>query len=232
MKKVGFIIFVTALAAGVIFANIFSFGKTTAKFFNVSINSGVSGSGNIVSEKREITDFQAINVGGVFQVEVTAQKDFSVEIEADDNLLPLIKTKVSGGVLELSTEKRISAKNPIIVRISAPSIENLEVSGASKVSLADLNNENLQIEANGASKVTAQGKTANLILDVSGASKIEAENLLSENASVDASGASTAKVYTTNELKTDACGASSIIYSGSPKNITKKTSGASSVKEK
>lgn len=232
MKKVGLIIFIMALAIGVIFANIFSFGKTTAKFFNISINSGTSGSGNVANEKRELTDFQGINVGGVFQVEVTAQKDFSVEIEADDNILPLIKTEVKNGVLELSAEKRISTKNPIIVRISAPNIENLEVSGASKVSLANLNNENLQIEANGASKVTAQGKTANIILDVSGASKIDAENLQSENASVDASGASTVRVHATNELKTDACGASSIIYSGSPKNITKKNSGASSIREK
>src|SRR4028119_1305483 len=100
MKKVGLIIFITALAIGVIFTNILSFGKNTAEFFDISINSGVSGSGNIVSEKREINDFQAINVGGVFQVEITAQKDFSVEIEADDNVLPLIKTRVSGSVLE------------------------------------------------------------------------------------------------------------------------------------
>lgn len=232
MKKVGLIIFITALTIGVVFANIFSFGKATASFFNFSISNGVSGSGTVAGERREVADFQGIDVGGIFQVEVTAQKDFSVEIEADDNLLPLIKTEVSGGVLKLSTEKRISAKNPIRVRISAPNIENLDVSGASKVSVANLNNENLQIDTSGASKVIISGNTANLTIDVSGASKVNAENLIAENASVDASGASTISVNAINELKTDASGASNIVYLGSPKNLIKKTSGAGSVKEK
>jgi len=232
MKKVGLIIFILALTLGLIFANVFSFGKMTTKFFNFSINEGVSGSGNLATEKRDVTDFQEIEVGGVFEVEIVAQKDFSVEIEADDNLLYLIKTEVSGGVLRLETEKIISTKNAIRVRISAPNIENLNVSGASKVSLANLRNENLQIDSSGASKITVAGETENLTVDVSGASKIDAENLKSENASIDASGASKVSVFVANELKSDASGASSIIYSGSPKNLLKKTSGVSSIKEK
>ncbi|MGI8882745.1 MAG: head GIN domain-containing protein [Pyrinomonadaceae bacterium] len=232
MKKFGLIIFILALTLGLIFANIFSFGKMTTKFFNFSINEGVSGSGNVTTEKRDVTDFQEIEVGGVFEVEVVTQKDFSVEIEADDNLLPLIKTEVSGGVLRLETEKGISTKNPIRVRISAPNIENLDISGASKVSLANLKNENLQIDSSGASKIIVAGETENLTVDVSGASKIDAENLKSENASIDASGASKVSVFVANELKSDASGASSIIYSGSPKNLIKKTSGVSSIKEK
>ncbi len=232
MKKVGLIIFILALTLGLIFANVFSFGKMTTKFFNFSINEGVSGSGNLATEKRDVTNFQEIEVGGVFEVEIVAQKDFSVEIEADDNLLYLIKTEVSGGVLRLETEKIISTKNAIRVRISAPNIENLNVSGASKVSLTNLRNENLQIDSSGASKITVAGETENLTVDVSGASKIDAENLKSENASIDASGASKVSVFVANELKSDASGASSIIYSGSPKNLLKKTSGVSSIKEK
>ncbi|MDQ3131937.1 MAG: DUF2807 domain-containing protein [Acidobacteriota bacterium] len=232
MKKVGLIIFILALTLGLIFANVFSFGKMTTKFFNFSINEGVSGSGNLATEKRDVTNFQEIEVGGVFEVEIVAQKDFSVEIEADDNLLYLIKTEVSGGVLRLETEKIISTKNAIRVRISAPNIENLNVSGASKVSLANLKNENLQIDSSGATKITVAGETENLTVDVSGASKIDAENLKSENASIDASGASKVSVFVANELKSDASGASSIIYSGSPKNLLKKTSGVSSIKEK
>lgn len=232
MKKVGLIIFILALALGLIFANVFSFGKMTTKFFNFSVNEGVCGSGIVTAVKRDVTDFQEIKVGGVFEVEIVAQKDFSVEIEADDNLLSLIKTEVTNGVLRLETEERISTKNSIRVRISAPNIENLDISGASKVSLANLKNENLQIDSSGASKITVAGETENLMVDVSDASKIDAENLKTKNASIDASGASKVSVFAVNELKSDASGASSIIYSGSPKNLIKKTSGVSSIKEK
>ncbi len=232
MKKFGLIIFITALALGLIFTNVFSFGKQTTRFFNFSINEGVTGSGNIAAEKRDAVDFKEIEVGGAFEVEITAQREFSVEVEADDNLLPLIKTEVSGGVLRLETEQKICTKNAIRVRVSAPNIEDLEVSGASKVSLVNLKNESLQIDSSGASKITVAGETENLTADASGAGRIDAENLKTENASIDASGASKVIVHATNELKSDASGASSIIYSGNPKNIIKKTSGVSSIKEK
>ena len=233
MKKIGLLFFILALIVGVGLANVLSFGKLTGGIFNYSISHSVSGSGNVASEKRDVSGFSAIEVGSVFQVEATAGKDFGVEVEADDNLLPLIKTEVSdGGVLRLETEKGISTGNPILVRITAPHIENLEVSGASKVFLDNISNENLQIDASGAAKVAVAGKTANLTVDVSGASKIDAENLQSENASVDASGASSIKVFAAEQLKAAASGASSVVYSGSPRNLTKKTSGASSIKEK
>lgn len=76
------------------------------------------------------------------------------------------------------------------------------------------------------------GETADLTVNVSGASKIDAENLKAENATVDASGASHVSVLVSGRLTADASGASRIVYSGNPKSTEKKSSGASSVKEK
>jgi uncharacterized protein YfiM (DUF2279 family) len=231
MKKIGIIVFIAALIVGVTVANLFSFGRTSAKFFNISINRGVSGSGNVVSEKRNVADFKAIEVGGVFEVEVVAQKEFSVEIEADDNLLPLISTEVDGrGTLEIKSEKRFSSKNTIRVRISAPDIENLDVSGASKISLSNLKNDSLHVDASGASKIKIEGETQNLTIELSGASRVEAEKLKSVNTTVDASGASRADVFASGDLKADLSGASSVNYSGNPQYMEKKTSGASSIR--
>lgn len=232
MKKIGLLIFIAALIAGICLANVFSTGELTGKGFNLSINHSVNGSGSVASEKRDLADFTEIEVSGVVQVEAIAGKDYSVEVEADDNLLPFVITEVSGGVLRLKTQKSISTKNSIRVRVTAPDIKSLEASGASKVSLDGVSNEIFQIDASGASKITVSGETANLIIDVSGASKIDAGNMQSENATVDASGASGVTVFAANELKADASGASSIVYAGSPKDLIKKTSGASSVKQK
>ncbi len=233
MKKIGIIIFIIAAIIGITFANFFSWGKTSAKIFNFSVNfGGVQGSGNVQTEKRNIADFKAIEVGGVFEVEVVAQKDFSVEVEADDNLLQYIKTEVNGDTLEIKTTKRFSSKNPIRVRISAPNIENLEVSGVSKLSLANVKNDSLKVDASGSSKITIDGETKDLDIELSGASRLDAENLKSENVRVDASGASNANVSVTGDLKVDLSGASKVTYSGNPKNLEKSTSGASSVRGK
>src|SRR5438105_3436193 len=86
MKKVGIIIFAGALVLGLVFSNLFTFGKAKEGLFNFSFFNGVRGSGNTITEKRNLTGFRAVDVGGIFKVEITAQKDFAVEVEADDNL--------------------------------------------------------------------------------------------------------------------------------------------------
>lgn len=232
MKKIGIVVFFAAILVGVGIAGLFSFGKATGKLFNFSFGRGEHGSGNVVTESRNISGFTGIDAGGVFQIEVTAQKDFAVEIEADDNLLQYIKTEVDGGTLEISTEKKLSTKNPIRIRISAPDIEKIEASGASMIALDGLKNEGLTIDSSGASKITVRGETNKLLIDTSGASQIDAENLTAENANVDASGASHISLFVTNTLRTDASGASSIKYAGNPKDVEKKSSGASSVTQK
>lgn len=232
MKKIGFIIFVVALLIGVVFANFFSWGKATQDIFSFKINFGAEkGSGNMASEVREIADFRKVDVGGVFQVEITAQKDFHVEIEADDNLLQYVKTEVSGGELEISMDKRVKTHNPIRVRISAPNIDGVEASGASKVNLTNLKNAELSVDSSGASKFSVAGETGNLIIDVSGASQIDAGGLSAATANIDASGASHVNVNVASELIADASGASRITYIGAPK-VSKSTSGASSVSQK
>lgn len=232
MKRIGFLIFIAAIVLGVLFANFTSFGRASGSLINFSFGSGIKGSGVAAIEARDITDFNSVDVGGVFQVEITAQKDFAVEVEADDNLLQYIETEVSGGTLSITSDKRLNPSSPIRIRISAPDIERIKSSGASKVSLNDLKNSELTVDTSGVSKVTLAGQTANLTVDVSGASHIDAENLAAENANIDASGASHVSVNVLNELRSDASGASKIRYTGSPKSVEKNTSGASSVKQK
>lgn len=231
MKKIGLIVFILALVIGVVVSSLASFGRVSGKLFNVSW-SGVKGSGDIKTENREVSDFKAIDVSGAFEVEITAQKNFSVEVEADDNLLELIRTEVDGDTLKIKSEKSLKSGNPMKVRISAPDISSLELSGASKVILVNLNNESLSLDSSGASKIKIEGTTGNFDVEMSGASKLDAENLKAENVYVESSGASNLNVFVTNVLKANLSGATNVTYSGSPKSVDKKTSGASSVKEK
>lgn len=211
----------------------FSFGQFREKILHLSSNSATTaGSGNLASETRDEGSFEGIDVDGVFQVEITAQDNFGIDIEADDNLLPLIKTEVSGGVLHIESESKISSGNPIRVKISAPNIESIEASGLSKVAVRSLKNSDLKVNANGVSKINIEGETANLTIDVSGASHVDTINLKAEDVTAEASGASHVSVFATYKLHAEASGASKIVYSGNPKNIEKSTSGASSVREK
>jgi hypothetical protein len=215
---------------GIAVASVFSFGRAAGNLFSFKINfGGEKGSGSVRTEKRNVSGFKAIKAGGVFIVEVTAQKETSVEVEADDNLLPFITTESDGETLKIETIEKFSTRSPIRLRISAPDIENLEISGASKISVVNLANDSLRVESNGASKINVEGATKNLTVEMSGASRFDAGNLRAETVSIEAGGASKATVSVIASLKADLSGASKVVYYGSPANLEKKTSGASSV---
>ena len=232
MKKIGIVVFGAAIIIGLIFSNLFSFGKLTGKVFNFSFNNAVAGSGTPASENRDVDGFSSVDVGGVFQVEIVAQKDYSVQVNADDNLLQYIKTEVDGDVLKIEADKRLNSKTPIVIRISAPNIEKIEASGASKVAISDLKNSSFDVDTSGTSKVSVAGETERLKIEVSGASNVDAENLKAENADVDASGASRTNVNVFGSLQGEASGASHITYTGNPKSIQKNVSGVSSINQK
>lgn len=230
MKKVGIIIFAAAVVTGIVVSNLFSVRESATTFFNFSFNfKDERGSGNVITQNRPLSGFTAIEVGGIFEVEVTSQKEFGVVVEADDNLLELIKTEVDGGVLKIETDEKVSPSSPIRITISAPDIDRLSISGVASVSVNDINNKKLTIDASGASKINLAGQTSQLTIDVSGATKVDAEKLSAENANIEASGASKAGVNITGNLRADASGASKIFYTGTPASIEKSTTGAARI---
>ncbi len=232
MKKFGILIFIVALLIGVVFSSLFSFGRVSGSVFNISFGKSVKGSGVVGSEVRDTGEFKGVDVGGIFEVEIAAGKEFSVEVEADDNLLQFVKTEVRGDVLRIETTQRIKSQTPLRVRVSAPNIEMVDVSGVSKVTVSGVANSALRLETSGASKVSVSGETAILTVSVSGASKIDAEELKASDATIKASGASHVSVSATEKLKAKASGASKISYVGNPTSVEEDTSGASKVYRK
>lgn len=231
MKKVKVIIFIVALVIGLMFANIFGaflgFGLPGFTVFSCAKGSGVT-----KIEKREVAGFKKVDVSGAIEVEVIAQKDFGVEVEADDNLLEYVKTEVDGETLKIYTKSRIWKHNKIRVVISMPELTGAEVSGASKVTANNVKTDSFKLDVSGASKIEINGEAKDLKIEASGASKINAENLKVANANVDVSGATSVTVNATEEVKAEASGASKIQYVGEPKNVIKDTSGASKVSQK
>lgn len=222
MKKLGLLIFVSALVIGLF----------SAMNCSVSNFGEITGSGDLKTETRNVSGFKNIEGSGAINLEVLVGESFGAEVEADDNLTQTIKTEVSGDTLKIYTENKISTKNKIMVRIKLPKLEKLELSGASTANVTNAKSDSLDLRASGASKIKISGETKNLDADASGASDINAENLTTEDAEVDSSGASSITVAPSNELKAESSGVSSVIYTGEPKSVKQNTSGASSIKKR
>ncbi len=214
--------------------------------------SGVRGSGVERTETRELRSFKGVEVGGAFDVEITAgAKEHSIEISGDDNLLEYIETEVSGGVLHITTKKSISPKAKLHLRISAEMLSSVNSSGASDVVLNNISNErfeletsgagsvrgaikanDVRIETSGAGDVQVSGAAKTLSVETSGAADIDASELTADKVRVDVSGAGDVSVHANNELDVSVSGAGDVRYSGSPKIINKDISGAGSIHKK
>jgi hypothetical protein len=192
----------------------------------------VVGSGVSKTEKREVPSFDSIDASGALDVEVVCQKEPSLELEGDDNLLPLLKTEVRGGTLYIKSEKSFSARKGIRVRITAPNIQNISSSGASSFQVSNIKNEKLRIQNSGASNINLSGQTVALELELSGASKADTEKLIAERVTVNLSGAGKANVYASDELNAEVSGAGSVTYSGDPKTVNRNVSGVGSISRK
>ncbi len=233
MKKFGFIFFAVALVIGLAASNFFSFGQVGERFVKFSMDFGtISGNGNVVTETRDVSGFDSVDVGGIFQVEIVTGKDFNVQVDADENLISHVVTEVRNGTLYIETDHKIKSKKGLKVRIAAPSISTVDTSGVAAVSLSGVKSDALSIRSSGASKVSASGETAELNVDISGATKVNADSLSVTNAKIEASGASFVAVKVAGELNSDLSGASRVEYVGIPGSIITKKSGASSVNAK
>jgi hypothetical protein len=178
--------------------------------------SGISGSGKRIVQKRDIGSFTSITTEGAFHIEVTCQKEPSLEIEGDDNVLPMVTTEISNNVLHLSNSQNYSVNEPIKIKLSVPNLEGLSVTGAGKIDIKGLNNDTFEIDSKGAPAINVSGTTKTIMIDSSGAGQIDTQNLHASRATVEAKGAAKIELDVAEQLDVTVSGPSSVIYKGDP----------------
>jgi len=211
----------------------------------------IRGNGHITSRQENVGSFNSIDVGGAIDVQIKQDPSQSVKIETDENLMEFVEVFTEGNKLVIRTRHgfNLDPSRDVIVYVSAPDFKNIGVSGASKIlgENAISVNDQLGLNASGASKIMLELSGGNVIGDISGASSlnlkgqvskfdmqasgashVKAYDLVAEDAIFDCSGASSAEITANRNLRVDASGASHIRYKGNA-SVNSNTSGASSV---
>ncbi|MBC8030650.1 MAG: DUF2807 domain-containing protein [Pyrinomonadaceae bacterium] len=195
------------------------------------IHDGVAGSGNRQKEKRSVANFTSISTEGAYEIEFKAQSPLSLEIEGDDNILPLITTEVSNNVLHIRSKRSISPRKPISLKISAPNLEGLSANGVGRIEITGLKNDKFGLDVNGAPTIRVSGETKALGIDANGAANIDTHRLRADRARVESNGVSKVEVYAENELDVTVSGPSRVTYHGDP-HVKQTVNGPGSVVKK
>jgi hypothetical protein len=212
---------------------------------------GIKGNGNVVKQERKVTGFSGLEVGGAFRVFLTQGDEEKLIIEADENLLPVIETKVKGGTLIISTNENIKDFKTLNIYLTFKDMRDMEISGAchltgeNKFRFDDLELDcsgasevdmklsagSLDMDISGASSVKLYGSAEKTNMDVSGASKLNAYELETEKCDAEVSGAASVKIFVSDELSAEVSGASKMRYKGNASLISHDVSGAGSLKK-
>lgn len=211
----------------------------------------VDGSGVSLTEERDLSDASEVTFSGDGALTIVRGDPASVTVTSDDNIVPLLKTEVSGRTLSLSSATAYSVRPTLKpeYRVTLPNLSSLTVSGAGTatvekpiggelkvklsgagtVNLRDVTYQSLNVTTSGAGKVAATGAATRAQFKLSGAGTLDAVGLRTSYADVQVSGAGQAQVWAALDLKARVSGAGGVRYKGTP-NVSQQVSGAGRVR--
>ncbi len=181
------------------------------------------GSGEIVRETRQVSGFDEIDVCCGMQLTLTQGDTESLEIEADDNLLPEILSSVTADKLAIRFRDEIGSarylpSQPVRLRISARDIQSLDISGGGSLRATNIETNSLSIGLSGGSRA-ALGRVAANSLDVgiSGGGEFSAQVLSLSSLDLGLSGGSRVTIdsMTADTLSLGASGGGKLTVNGS-----------------
>lgn len=202
--------------------------------------SRVSGSGHLQSDTRSVGSFQAISLKSSVKLVLRQGSRESVEVRADDNILPLIETRVvdAGGVQTLEVRTRAGASystqtTPIVTvdlikltglgvsgsgdisgeALKSPTLK-VAVSGAGDIRLNKLDVDDLGVKVSGSGDIRFDGRAGKLAVSIAGSGDVDTAGLQADDVSVNIAGSGDASVNARKTLAVSIAGSGDVVYRG------------------
>ena len=208
----------------------------------------VTASTVVITEPRSASNFTAIDMRTLGNVNITQGQNESVTVKGSDNVVPVITTTVSNGTLIIDSEKNttftgMTPSNMLTFTIVVKDLASLTISGLADVKVGTLSAANLALTMSGAGSITLDQLTADSLnitvsglgnvalagqvtdatVNIPGAGNVSAPDLKIETAGITVSGLGNAVVWVTGQLNGTISGAGSVSYYGSPNTSTSST---------
>lgn len=218
----------------------------------------VWGSGREASEVRSLPAFQAVSTSGSIALRVRQGAVQQVTLTADDNLLPLIETEVSGSgaqarlqvrfkrgvnvykhgtialdltLPQLSAVSAAGSGDILVEAFETPSL-SLRIAGSSDARLQQLKTAELSIGISGSGDVVGSGSATRLSIDIAGSGDVRLAELASDDVSVSIAGSGDAAVQAARSLEVRIAGSGDVVYSGNPARVNSRVAGSGSVNKR
>jgi hypothetical protein len=201
-------------------------GAATAIVLAASIIGCNRGAGEMKTETRQVAGFSRIDVGGGIGLTVRIGPAPSLEVRAQENILPLIASNVENATLRIHSTQAYTTSEGVHVTIVTPTLGGITMNGGSQGQVAGLAADELAIDLSGGSALTASGTARSVTLKANGGSRGTLSDLAATTVTIDMSGGSTATVRASEEVKGSASGGSRVTVLGDAKLNVQATGGS------
>lgn len=199
--------------------------------------SKVTGNGNMKKETRTVSQsYTELGVSGQFNVQIRQGSKASIEIEADENILPLIELEFKSNELQIRYKQHTDVRPSKQVNVWITNPEIAELAGSGKVTFKsdgklkgdklevalsgigeadlDLDYEKLEVAMSGNGKVRLAGKADKTEVAISGSADVDAPGMTAQEAEIAISGSGKAFVNVSKKLEIAISGSGSVRYKG------------------
>ena len=176
----------------------------------------IRGSGVRAEEDREVGAFHAIELETCASVLVKVGEEHSVHLSGDDNILPMVETKVEDGVLSIDLHGAGAFRCALEVVIGTPSLDGFTIEGSGDVEIRGLASDEVELSIEGSGTITAQGKAGKLIGSIEGSGSLELADLDAHRAELSIEGSGSMDVHVAEALRYSIEGSGEIHYAGEP----------------
>ncbi|WP_461631300.1 head GIN domain-containing protein [Labilibaculum euxinus] len=208
-------------------------GNTSAQFW------GEKGNGNVQTQDREIGSFSAISASSGLNVYVTQGDKESLRVEADENLMEYIITRVKGNELILKVDGNIRRATKMDIYLTLVNVTEIHVSSgadfktrnminAEKLDISvssgadakmELNAKELSCSVSSGADATLRGKADFFAGKASSGSDLKAKELIAKVCKAKASSGGDVTVYAEEEIEASASSGGDVNYYGNPAKI-------------
>jgi hypothetical protein len=142
------------------------------------IDNRIEGSGNVITEDRDVSDFDRVTLAGFGKVTIEQGNEESLTVRTDDNIMPYIRTEVKGDTLVLDftgqgERRSINPSDGIEFDLVVKDLNRLDISGAGSVEVNELEAEKFLADLSGAGTLDISSLIADeLVVRQSGAGTV------------------------------------------------------------
>lgn len=134
---------------------------------------GVKGNGNVVTQHRSPGDFSGIKVNCSADVFIKQGAETSVVVKADENLLEMIETDVTGDVLKIDIDGSISNVKQLDVFVTVKNLNEIQINGSGDVESENtIQGIDLEIGINGSGNVELALDMKNVRTSINGSGDV------------------------------------------------------------